>query len=308
MYKTFRHPIPYRHPDPPVTHPALPRHSRLFHNHVSPTAVLPRLLLQRTSRAGRLIHGPRILRVEAEPVRRRNAVVIAAAVLPVVGAVLLVPRLRVQAAISAVGDVVLAEEVRVEEVARVVGAVGARVAVVVRRVGRAGARAQQRVVHALEVLDADVGVFARRGQGRVDGAAELDGAGEAVDGVGRVLLRVAVGAGDDDVELLAVLALVRGRFSSHAGAPEGAFDVGEGRRVGASRGGVDGRVALKVDVEGGAEIGGVAELLAFDGVVGLEGVEAHVAVGVGRAVEVGEGEGVALGGLGVGRDGLEGCE
>lgn len=43
-------------------------------------------------------------------------------------------------------------------------------------------------------------------------------------------------------------------------------------------------------------------MLAFDGVVGLEGVEAHVAVGVSGGFEIGEGEGVALrrGGVGGG--------
>ncbi len=100
-------------------------------------------------------------------------------------------------------------------------------ALVVGRVGRAGARAQQRVIDAFEILDADVGVFALRGQWGVDGAAEFDGAGEAVDGVGQVLFRVAVGAGDDDLEPVAVLAGVDCGFGRDARTPECALDVCE---------------------------------------------------------------------------------
>lgn len=54
------------------------------------------------------------------------------------------------------------------------------------------------------------------------------------------------------MELFAILAIVDSRLWGYTGAPEGTLDVGEGRRVGAGGGGGDGRVALKVDVEGSA--------------------------------------------------------
>ena len=152
------------------------------------------------------------MRAEAEAVGAADAVVVAPAVLPVVGAVLLVPRLRIQAAVGPVRHIVLAQIIRVEEVARVVCSISARVAAVVGRVGRACAGAEERIVHALEVLDADVGVFACRGQGGVDGATKLDGAGEAGDGVRGVLLRVPVRPSDDDLEIGAPLAGIGGRF------------------------------------------------------------------------------------------------
>jgi len=101
------------------------------------------------------------------------------------------------------------------------------------------------------------------------------------------------------VELLAILAIVDGRICGDARAPEGALDVGEGSRFGAGRGGGEGRVALKVDVEGRAKVGGVTVFLTFDGVVGMERVEAHIAVGIGGAFEVGKGKGVALRGSGI---------
>lgn len=147
---------------------------------------------QRLTYSKRRTHRPWILRVQAKAIRGANAVVVRSAVLSVVGAVLLTPRLRVQGAISAVGDIVFAEEVGVEEVAGVVGAVGAGVAVVVGGVGLAGRGAEEGVVDAFEVFDAHVGVFALGVQGRVDGAAEFGGAIEARDGVGRVQLGITV--------------------------------------------------------------------------------------------------------------------
>ncbi len=57
-------------------------------------------------------------------------------------------------------------------------------AVVVGGVGLAGRGAEEGVVDAFEVFDADVGVFALGVQGRVDGATEFGRAGEARDGVG----------------------------------------------------------------------------------------------------------------------------
>lgn len=170
---------------------------------------------------------------------------------------------------------------------------------VVPRVGLACGGAFSGVVDAGEVLDAYVGVLACGVERGVDGAAECGGAVEAGLGVRRVVLGVAVGAGDDDLEFSAPLAGVDGGFGGDAGAPEGAFDVGEGGWVGAGVTWVEGRVALVVDVEGGAEVGGVTELLAFDRVVGLERVETHVAVGVDCGLEVHKGPLVALGCWGV---------
>lgn len=154
--------------------------------------LLSRHCSQRLTSGSRRSHRPRILRAQAKAIRGANAVVVRTAVLPVVGAVLLTPRLRVQGAIGAVGDVVFAEEVGVEEVAGVVGAVGAGVAVVVGGVGLAGRGAEEGVVDTFEVFDANVGVFALGVQGRVDGAAEFGGAGEARNGVGRVRLGVPI--------------------------------------------------------------------------------------------------------------------
>ena len=89
-------------------------------------------------------------------------------------------------------------------------------AAVVRRIGRAGTGAEECVVHTLEVLDANVGVLARRGQGGIDGTAELDGASEAADGVGGVRLGVAVGTGNDNLEVGASLAGVDCGFTRDA--------------------------------------------------------------------------------------------
>lgn len=82
------------------------------------------------------------------------------------------------------------------------------------------------------------------------------------------------------MEVVAVLAVIDSGFLGNTGAPECAFDVGEAGGVGAGGTWVDGRVTLKIDVEGRAEINGVAELLALDGIVGLESVEPHVTVGI----------------------------
>ena len=134
-----------------------------------------------------------------------------------------------------------------------------------------------------------------------------------------LLLVEAVRAGNDHVELLAVLALV-GRGSGADGAsPEGTLDlhhtesalvhlrplnpilpsfthVGSRQRVRARRRRVQERVTLKVDVKSVAAAGVIAVLAAGGGVVGLQQVVAHVAILLGRAVLVAEGRLVALGG------------
>lgn len=59
-------------------------------------------------------------------------------------------------------------------------------------------------------------------------------------------LVVAVGAGDDDVELLAVLAYVSGGLLGDGGTPESTLDVGDRWWVRASSAWVDARVTLEV--------------------------------------------------------------
>ena len=109
----------------------------------------------------------------------------------VVGAILLSPRLGVQRAVSAIGDVVDGQQVSVEEIASVVGAVRARVAVVVGGGGRAGCSAFAGVVDAREVLHANVGVLAGRIEGGVDGTTKFGRAGETRLRVRWVVLCVA---------------------------------------------------------------------------------------------------------------------
>lgn len=96
------------------------------------------------------------------------------------------------------------------------------------------------------------------------------------------------------MELITILASIDSSFGGNTRSPQGALDVGEGRGVEAGITRVDGGVALEVDVEGCAEVGGIAELLAFNSIVGLEGVQAHVAVGVDGGLEILEGYLVAL--------------
>lgn len=152
----------------------------------------------------------------------------------------------------------------------------------------AGGGALARIVHTGEVLLADVAV------GRVDGTTKLGRASEALLRIRWVVLGVAVGTGNHNMESTSPLSLVDGSFSGDTRAPKGAFDVGERGWVGARLGRSKSRVALKVDIEGRAKIGGIAQLLAFDGVICLEGVETHVGVGVDRGTEVYERPLVAL--------------
>lgn len=91
------------------------------------------------------------------------------------------------------------------------------------------------------------------------------------------------------MELATVLARIDGGLRSHTRAPEGALDIGKAGRVGA-RGVIrsDGWIALEIDIEGRAEVSGITELLALDGIVGAESVKSHVAVGIASRCEVGE--------------------
>ena len=72
---------------------------------------------------------------------------------------------------------------------------------------------------------------------------------------GGVGLFVPVGAGDDDLEDAAIAAEVIGGGGLDAGAPERAFEVCDGGRVGAVSRGVEGWVTLDVEVEACAERG-----------------------------------------------------
>lgn len=241
----------------------------------------------------------RVLRVEGVSVAGADGVVVLAPVLAVVGAVLLAPRLGVERAVSPIGHVVDGEEVGVVEVACVVAAIRAGVAAVVAGVGSASRSAFAGIIDTREVFHAHVGVFAGSIEGSIDGTAELCGTIKARLRPGWVVLGVAVGAGDDDVELVAVLAFVDGGFWSDARAPESALDVCEAGRVDAVVTWVQGWVTFKVDVERCAEIGGIAKLLALNGVICLQRGETHIAVGIDRCLEIDKGSLVSLRGGGV---------
>lgn len=243
-----------------------------------------------------------ILGVKGEAIAGADGVVVLAAVLAIIGAVLLVPWLGVERAVGSIRDVVDGQEIGIEEIASIICAIRARVAVVVSGCSCAGSSTLSGIVDAGKILHTDIGVLACSIERSVDGTTELSGSVKAGNGVRGVVLGVAVGASDDDVELITVLALVDCSFGGDTRAPESAFDVGEGGWIRASGTWIDGGVTLEVDVKGSAEVGGIAELLAFDSVVGLEGGETHVAVGVDRCLQVHEGPLVALWGWCVGGD------
>lgn len=153
---------------------------------------------------------------------------------------------------------------------------------------------------------ADAGVVGLVVVGAADvGGGVVDGAGEGVGGVeggegggGGVDQVVAVGAGDDDLELFAVLAVVCGCGFGGGDAPESALDVGEaggsllvweGRGfedrkkrkdvrsgVGASRSREESRVALVEEVEAKAATDAVTLGFAGGDAVAAQGVEAKV--------------------------------
>lgn len=101
-------------------------------------------------------------------------------------------------------------------------------------------------------------------------------------------LVVAVAAGDDDVEVLAVLADVGSGLAGDAGSPESTLVVGDGWWVGARWAWVHGWVALNVDVEGAAELVVVAVHGALVHIVVLEDVVGEVGVLLSRTVQVSE--------------------
>lgn len=126
------------------------------------------------------------------------------------------------------------------------------------------------IVHASEVLLADVVAWS------IDCATKLGWAIEARLRTGWVVLGVTVGACNDHLEIPSVLALVDSCFRGHTRSPECALYVGERWWFGASLSGSKRGVALEVDVECSAEVGGIAQLLALDGVIGPECVQTHV--------------------------------
>ena len=134
---------------------------------------------------------------------------ILASILSIVRAIRLVPRHRVQRAISPLRDVILRQHIRVEKVTGIVSAIGARMTCVVAGSSLARSGALARVVGVGEEFHADVGVFTV-GERGVDGTTEFERAGEVGLRFGRGVFGVTVGAGDDDLEVGAVLALVYG--------------------------------------------------------------------------------------------------
>lgn len=121
-------------------------------------------------------------------------------------------------------------------------------------------------------------------------AADVLGGVETADLLGLLEegLVVAVAAGDDDVEVLTVLAGVCGGLAGDAGSPESTLVVGDGWWVGARWAWVHGWVALNVDVEGAAELVVVAVHGALVHIVVVENVVGEVGVLLGGAVKVPE--------------------
>ena len=74
------------------------------------------------------------------------------------------------------------------------------------------------------------------------------------------------------MEVSAPLALVVGRLRCDPRSPKCALDIGQAGWVEAIWARLDSWVPLKVDVESCAEFDRVTELLAFDGIVGLQGI------------------------------------
>ena len=228
------------------------------------------------------------LRAEGVSIGARDRVVVRASELAIIRGVLLFPCLGVETAISSLWYIVLAQEIGVKELTCVEATIGPGMTAVVASGRLAGTGAFASVVDTGKELLTNV--IARS----VDSSPQLGWAIKTRLSAGWVVLGVAIGPGDHDLEFTSVLALVLGGFLGDTGAPECAFDVGEGCWGWAISSRGKGRVSFEVDVEGSAEVGGVAELLAFDGVVRLECRHAHVGVGIHRGLKVLEGGGVAL--------------
>lgn len=163
---------------------------------------------------------PAILRVCLIAVALADSVAVVAAILAVIGGILLVPELGVERAVSAVGDVIDGEQIGVEEVlspcdkeivsvlltswgggrkrkrkeedayASIIGAVGSGMTLVIGCVGSAGRSTFSCVVHSWEILDAHISVFAGGSFRSVDGSAELIRTFKPILGPGRGFLGV----------------------------------------------------------------------------------------------------------------------
>ena len=113
----------------------------------------------------------RILVDECVTVAVAHAVVVRSAVLPVIGGILGSPCLRVETAVCALRDVVLAQNVCIEKVARLVRAVGVGVIVIILRRRLARSRTLARIERPIGVdLRTDKAVWS--GLRRIDGSAE----------------------------------------------------------------------------------------------------------------------------------------
>lgn len=129
------------------------------------------------------------------------------------------------------------------------------------------------------------------------GVTEIGVVGVAGDGLGAdgVDGSVAVATSNDDLEVVAPLAVVDGVGGIDGGAPEDTLNQGGGGWVVAAGARVDGGRALESDVDGLAASDGVALGSAGGGVVGVEESVAHVAISVVLGLEVRESGDVAAG-------------
>ena len=208
-----------------------------------------------------------------------------------VAAAVAVVNLVVKRAVGTLRHAVLLDHVRVEGLAFLVARAVAAVLLVVRVLGLGVAAADVDVKGAGEELGAHAVL------GVVDGtlgalswlAAAWRGGGEGVVG-----FLVAVGAGDDDVEVSAVAAEVVGGGGLDAGAPKGALEVRDGGWLGAVCAGVEAGVTLDVEVEARAEGGVVAPCGAVLSAVAGQGVQTEVGVCGDGGVEINKGLSVAV--------------
>ena len=158
---------------------------------------------------------PRILRTKRIPIAATHRPVVIPAILPVISAIALIDRRCVELALRPLGNIVIGQDKAVEEIARVVRPVAVHNMLFIERRGLlAHGRALTGIVGAREESRPDVP------GGTLDRAAELGRAREAGVGRWRSVLGVAVGAGNDDVEVVLVLARLRRHGVSDTRAPE----------------------------------------------------------------------------------------
>ena len=152
--------------------------------------------------------------------------VASAVILTIVGAVALVPDLRVHGAVHSNDGIVLAQDVRVEEVAgRVVTVAVNELLLVVGRSGLADSSALGRVIDGKHA-HAKVRVLSLGVERRLDGAAELSRTSEVGLSRWRSGFDVAIGTGNDDLELIPPLADIGSHIVADGRAEERALVVG----------------------------------------------------------------------------------